>query len=335
MKDPLITIIVRPIVFLWVVGAPALDASEKNRAPLTSSTSIEFVSANHGSELLRQRDDFIRNLSPLDRQLRLESADDVSTDAYVTFVAEQTLDFTDQELKKIHPLVEAISQQLSTFDIQLPKTIAIVKTNGKDEGGAAYCRGSSTIVLPLKILNAPAARLQATLTHELFHILSRHDKDLRDKMYKTIGFQRVTFSYPASLLPRKITNPDAAILSHVIQLKLSDEKTVSAIPITYSKKKKYDEGSLFDYLTFRLLVVQLEEGIATVENLDALELLEPGKQIDYFRQIGRNTGYIIHPEEILADNFVHLVNNKTNLPNPEIVNALRQLLQAKEDTTRE
>ena len=32
-------------------------------------------------------------------------------------------------------------------------------------------------------------------------------------------------------------------------------------------------------------------------------LLDPEDLPDYHRRIGRNTNYIIHPDEILADNF--------------------------------
>ena len=35
---------------------------------------------------------------------------------------------------------------------------------------------------------------------------------------------------------------------------------------------------------------------------------------------------IIHPEEVLADNFKHLVTGKKDLPDPEIVDRMRALL---------
>jgi hypothetical protein len=38
----------------------------------------------------------------------------------------------------------------------------------------------------------------------------------------------------------------------------------------------------------------------------------------FFEQIGRNTDYIIHPEETLANNFVYLMMAKEDLKNPDI-----------------
>jgi hypothetical protein len=46
----------------------------------------------------------------------------------------------------------------------------------------------------------------------------------------------------------------------------------------------------------------------------------------FFDKIGRNTRYIIHPEEVLAENFVLLVNNKTDVPTPRILTEMKRVL---------
>ena len=48
--------------------------------------------------------------------------------------------------------------------------------------------------------------------------------------------------------------------------------------------------------------------------------------IGFYDKIGLNTKYIIHPEEILADNFVILVQGKTDIPSPEIIESMRNIL---------
>ena len=47
----------------------------------------------------------------------------------------------------------------------------------------------------------------------------------------------------------------------------------------------------------------------------------------YAAQIGDNTKYIIHPEEILADNFVFLLDGRIDLPTPRVVEAMGNVLQ--------
>ncbi len=49
-------------------------------------------------------------------------------------------------------------------------------------------------------------------------------------------------------------------------------------------------------------------------------ILVPVEQVSGFsEQVGRNTNYIIHPEEILADNFEFLLLGKSDLPTPRVI----------------
>jgi hypothetical protein len=61
-------------------------------------------------------------------------------------------------------------------------------------------------------------------------------------------------------------------------------------------------------------------------------LVEPAEVLGFIEQVGKNTGYIIHPEEILADNFMMLVLEIKNLPSPEIIEKLRNVLSQKKPT---
>ena len=57
-------------------------------------------------------------------------------------------------------------------------------------------------------------------------------------------------------------------------------------------------------------------------------LIDPSSSKSFAEQIGANTKYIIHPDEILADNFVHLVMRTENLPTPKIVEQMGERLKA-------
>ena len=45
----------------------------------------------------------------------------------------------------------------------------------------------------------------------------------------------------------------------------------------------------------------------------------------YIQKIGMNTDYIIHPEEVLAENFVLLLNNSKYIRSPEILEKMREV----------
>ena len=68
--------------------------------------------------------------------------------------------------------------------------------------------------------------------------------------------------------------------------------------------------------------------------LSALEIYRNGlpycleiKQLSgFFEQVGTNTEYVIHPEEILADNFPMLIVDTRDLPPPAILEKMKQIL---------
>lgn len=60
-----------------------------------------------------------------------------------------------------------------------------------------------------------------------------------------------------------------------------------------------------------------------------MELLAPQQISGFFEQVGRNTNYIIHPEEILAENFALLIMDKRDVPSPEILEKMRAVLGQK------
>ena len=58
-------------------------------------------------------------------------------------------------------------------------------------------------------------------------------------------------------------------------------------------------------------------------------LASPEEVSGFFEQVGRNTKYVIHPEEILADNFALLILDEHNVPSPEILQKMRLILEQK------
>lgn len=48
---------------------------------------------------------------------------------------------------------------------------------------------------------------------------------------------------------------------------------------------------------------------------------------NYLSLIGENTDYIIHAEEVLADNFVLLVTNSKNIKTKKVVSNMKNILK--------
>ena len=171
------------------------------------------------------------------------------------------------------------------------------------------------------------------VAHEFFHVLSRANPALRDQLYQVIGFKKSgEVELPPSLNEHKISNPDAPIYEHVISLQVNG-KDHWGVPIIYSEKD-FDttEGkTFFDYLTFKLLLVEKDQGpfdsVRTAFNSKSARLYAPEEVSGFFEQVGRNTDYFIHPEEILAENFVHMLMKTQNLPRPEIPAKMSRIIK--------
>lgn len=299
---------------------------------LDRSFEASIASVDEGKEVLMTRDEFIERLSPFDRAARLKVERTVDEPEYLEFVGANVVAWEAEEKRRVRDLVAEIRDSLLAFDLPLPPMVLMIKTTGREEGAAAYTRGSA-IVLPESDLEAPAERIQRKICHELFHILSRHNPALRERLYGAIGFEKCDeLELPAPLNARRITNPDAPRNDHCIRVEV-DGTRHWAIPVLYSRTETYDAdrgGEFFDYLEFQLLLVDRAEGSSAVAPLrrdNGPWLVGVQDVRGFFEQVGRNTGYIIHPEEILADNFAMIMMGDTDAPSPEVLQRVESILR--------
>ena len=291
---------------------------------------LEFATVDDGIRGLTTRDRFVAALSPFDRAARRKTDGSVTEEEFLAFVAEQVLPWEDAEIDKLASVARGVVEKVRPLQLSLPARIRLVKTSGDEEGHAAYCRGNH-IVLPQNVVERPAAKLERLLLHELFHIFSRNQPRIRRELYGIVGFEPCPeIELPESIRPRKLTNPDAPGCDVRIRLEVEGE-TVDAVPILYSSEDRYDVGrggEFFDYLIFRLLVVERNGDVWSAQLVDgAPRLLGTENLPSFWERVGRNTNYVIHPEEILADNFVLLATGAEDLATPRVVREMRSVLE--------
>ena len=303
---------------------------------------FRFASREDGARILRRRDEFIRALGPFDRAARMHTARAVGEKKFLAYIAGEVREWDAARRDVVTAALDRVRKSLEGRSLPLPATIDLVLTTGAEEGRAAYTRGSA-IVLPATVLpvggsKRAAVRLERLLIHELFHILSRHAPRLRRALYAIIGFEPCgDVELPARLKPLRLTNPDAPHMRHRVRVE-HDGETLDLVPVLYSSSATYDEkrgGEFFRYLVFRLMVVEKHAGAggrdvwkAAVDDDGEPRLLEPRRVPGYHAKIGRNTGYIVHPEEVLADCFGLLVTGATNVPTPRILKSMDEVLRA-------
>jgi hypothetical protein len=298
------------------------------------STQVEFAGVKEGAEILSRRDDFVQRLSPFDRAARMKTDKPVSEEEYLKFVGRNVLEWRDAERDKVATAVRGLQSALEALSLPFPEQVWFIKTTGAEEGGAPYTRANA-VVLTEKHLNDPMERIQKVLAHEFFHILSRANPKLRDKLYAAIGFVKCPeLAFPKELAPRKITNPDAPMNEHCVRVKVN-QQDAWVVPILYSDSEKYDltrGGEFFQHMQFQFLVVTRDETTSQARPVfdgTTAKVVAPLQVSGLYEQTGRNSGRIYHPEEILADNFALLLMRDQKVKSPEVIERMKAILEGR------
>ncbi|MBK9337596.1 MAG: hypothetical protein IPM98_13945 [Lewinellaceae bacterium] len=197
-----------------------------------------------------------------------------------------------------------------------PDTLVLIKTRGNHYGKSVYYTRENTIVIPEDALGGGLRQaFLSTMYHELFHVYSRLNPEKRARLYRLIGFEALgldQLQLPDSLALRVLYNPDGVDFAQRIILDMGNGKTIHAVPIIYSKNLGFNPGkqAFFAYVKFELFEIEKNDlgGWSVRTKADGYSSTLSMREVpDFFRQIRDNTGYIIHPDEVLADNFSFLM----------------------------
>lgn len=325
MTQPLSTLRLA-FLYLSITGFGQLLSAD---VTVDGRSQVVFASEEKAREILTTHDEFVKNMSPVDRQLRLQANRPVDLEEYLKFVEEQATEFRAPEIAEITAILASLRPQLRTYQGSWPDTVTFVRTTGREENKAPHCRGNA-IILPASRLGSPEP-LRQIIVHELFHILSRQPDAPRKELYSIVGFDQTSpIPLPQDLLHRKITNPDAPTIDCVLTVGAPGKETHFA-PVLTSKQANYEtleNTSLFKELVFQLMpVTRTDDRWRPADETAGRRMWNANEVPELLTKAGRNTTYIIHPEEILADNFAHLVLETPDLPDPWVVQAIDKVLR--------
>jgi hypothetical protein len=315
----------RVIALLCLLFACCANADDAPRP----APQLTFATREQAQALLAARDDFVSHLSAFDRAARVNRRAPVSEEEYRTFVASQALAWTPAQRSLVEQAYARLTPALDAIGVPWPEYVRLVVTTGAEEGDAPYTRADA-IVIPASMLSS-ARTLPRVLAHELFHLLTRTNPALRQRTYAAIGFRPCgDVALPPALHDLRITNPDAVRNDACIAVRVQGSRTW-AVPVLYARAP-YDAQAgqpFFAYLVAKLLLLDASGALPPSTPIyDAAHprLVDFDAVEGFFEQVGRNTQYIIHPEEILADNFALLITGVTQPPSPDVLDRIKAAL---------
>lgn len=285
---------------------------------------IVFADSLTSAHLLQTQDDFTDSWSAFDIHARLNNS---GADKFMllNYCAQQARTWTKEEEAQIQLALEFLDHRIEKlhWNLPLPEKILLVKTTGLEEGNAAGYTRANYIVLKAFDGLPNLEDLTGLIAHELFHIISRHNPELRKELYALIGFKTMApVAYPQNMRHLRITNPDATQTDCYITL-LHEGNKVDCMMLLYASDV-FSGGNFFQYLKIGFAKLTPDHQIAMDLATNMPIIYDYKDLMGFFEQVGRNTRYTIHPEEILADNFLMVLMQSENPPSPHILEAITE-----------
>lgn len=292
-------------------------------------TRVRFAPVETGRAILMADDDYVAAASAFQRSAILQSASPVSLDAFRRWNGDAVIAWPADQRDRWRAALESLASSFAALRIPLPPEVLLVATNGREMAGAPYTRANA-IILPLGT-KFPGFTDSRLLAHELWHLAARHAPALATRLYAEIGFEPMPkLAFPQEWAAVRIANPDAPESLHGMRLPIEGRPVMVAPVLVASRTTLAPGETFFNVLQVRLLEVEpTEDGLASCA---VMRKGEPAWHIvhgthDYLPRLGGNTGYVIHPEETIADNIALLATG-TPPRNPELLARIKSALES-------
>jgi hypothetical protein len=245
---------------------------------------------------------------------------------------DSALEWTEDEKRSLVEVLASLERFVARMRWRSPPRIWLIKAADRLMEGFPHTRGHSIVVQEgvLRDGRARPALLDYLLAHEAFHVLSRADARLREELYGAIGFRAcaAAVEIPERLARLRLSNPDAPENRHTIGVRRAG-RTLEVLPFAHLPSDSIDPRAGFaGQMRTSWLTVE-REGARCRARDEAL----PVEELEgLYEQVGRNTAYVIHPEEILADNFALIFrivarDAPQKLASPELLERIRHILE--------
>lgn len=271
-----------------------------------------------------ETEDFFNAIQLKDIQLQLKKDTTLSLEnareLYQNALKESVLEFTEKDKKRFHQIFNEIEKAILRINPDImPNPIRLIKIKPHLYGKTVFYTRDNSIIIPADMLEEFDYNLvKEIMIHEIFHIYSRNKINTkRAVLYGLIHFKKSEkkLIIPSTIQQNILLNPDGIEADWYIE-SLVESNTLSLIPLLIAIENADSSKYYFDNLELRFYPLfeeagnlQIKEGIYYTES----------ELTDFYEQITDNTDYIIHPDEILAENFVLAVLSQDN---PSILKGL-------------
>lgn len=306
-----------------------------------SNTKIKyrFADLKEAQKLFLSNVDFLNNLNQYDLDYRLNKKN-ATLEEMKSFGVSQMLEFTEEEKSLVAKQIKEMEKTLEVQKMTLPfdEEIIFIKSTQQEECGSLAYTHATQIYLGEQIFEYMELEdnvriklyYKKVFWHELFHCITRTNKEFRKDMYKIINFTVTDkdFPIPKSIKDISISNPDVEHHDAYATFNIDGKNIDCYLVLTASKPFMYPGDVFFDCMQSSLVPLNSKG-----------EFYLPKDTKNFWEIFGKNTEYVIDPEECLADNFGYAILNQEyekypeckmkelNFKNPEIIEKIVNYLK--------
>ena len=275
-----------------------------------NNTKIKYRFANlkEAQELYLSNTKYLNNFNQYDLDYKLNKKN-ATLKEFKAFGVSQMLEFTANEKELISKQIKKMEKTLENQKMSLPfnEEIIFIKSTQKEENGSLAYTHATQIYLGEKLFNYLESEnirkkfyFEKVFWHELFHCMTRSNKKFRKDMYEIIHFKVMEkdFTIPKSVYEISISNPDVENHDSYATFNINGKNIDCYMVLTASKPFEQPGDSFFHCIQSAIVPINSKG-----------EFYLPEDAINFWEIFGKNTNYVIDPEECLADNFSYAILN--------------------------
>ncbi len=304
---------------------PAKEEGDPSGAD-TPRIRYRYAEKEEGQALMLSNDAFFDGLCENDLDYRMQKKG-ATLEEYKTYAADQIREFSKMDRRLIDRCFAQMEETLAArgVELPLPEEVVLIKTTAAEEGFASgYTHGTQIYLRDLYIMGLHSAgesqirQMTETLWHELFHCMTHSSPEFREKMYGIIRFtvHPEEFTVPPSVLPRFVSNPDVEHHNATAVFRIGGQDVACWLAAVTAKPFEQPGDRMSNGMTAVLV---------PADGRDLSFALEEAENL--YEVFGKNSRYLIDPEECLADNFSYAMlfgheGRATPLPSQELLDEI-------------